>query len=254
VLLRGARNARVQPGGPGYLDVSAAIQPRDIPEGPVDRSQGDVHALGNPHYLLDPINGLKVSRLIRDRLASLRPKRRAYFEKRYVDFRGRLGAALIGRELAEKYDVEKLMILHDHGRLDAFLEQEGDVALLGGWLGRLKHLNGAPVVADHNMWNYLAPRFGLQVIGYMEPRPGLTPTTRHLSSLVQTMRDRGVKLVIASPYFPDRHAAFLADHTGAVPVVLAHQVQAVADAADYLAVFETNLQRILREMRREEAP
>lgn len=241
VLLRGARNADVQPGAAGYLDASRAIKPRDVPTGQVDRSQGDVHPLGNPHYLLDPINGLKVARLIRDKLTALRPARKGYFEERYGDFRGRLSALLIGEKLASTYDVEKLMLLHDHGRLEAFLKQQGQLELLGGWVGRMRPLEGAAVVADHNMWSYFAARFGLEVIGYMEPRPGLSPTTRHLGDLVRTMRQRSVKLVIASPYFPDRHAAFLAEHTGARSVVLAHQVQSIDGADDYLSMFEHNV-------------
>ena len=249
VLLRGARNADVQPGAVGYLDASRAIEPRDLPTGPLDRSQGDVHPLGNPHYLLDPVNGLKVARLVRDKLTALRPDKKGYFEERYGDFRGRLATLLIGDQLASTYDVEKLMLLRDHGRLDAFLEQQGQLELLGGWLGRMRPLKGEPVVADHNMWSYFAARFGLEVIGYMEPRPGLTPTTRHLGDLVRAMQQRGVKLVIASPYFPDRHAAFLAEHTGARAVVLAHQVRAIDGADDYLSMFERNVAALEAAMR-----
>src|SRR5919109_1753657 len=83
-LQQNARNARVLPGARGFLDASAAITPLEIPSGPVDRSLGDVHPAGNPHYLLDPINGLRVGRLIRDKLIELRPERQRYFEERYA--------------------------------------------------------------------------------------------------------------------------------------------------------------------------
>ena len=249
VVLRGARNARVQPGGAGYLDASTAIEPRDMPAGPVDRSHGDVHPLGNPHYLLDPVNGLKVARFVRDKLTALRPERAAYFEQRYRDFRARLAAAMVGEALAAKYDFEKLMLLADHGRLDTFLQEQGDKSLLGGWLGRMHPLRGAATVADHNMWSYFAARFGLEIVGYMEPRPGLTPTTRHLTELVSAIRQRGVKLVIAGPYFPERHSAFLAEHTQARSVVLAHQVQAIEGAEDYLSMFDRNIAALERASR-----
>ena len=108
VLLRNARNGAVLPGAPGFLDASKVISPLEIPTGPVDRSMGDVHPQGNPHYLLDPINGLKVARLIRDKLSELRPNHKAYFEERYAAFSKRLGTALVGEKLARKYDVEKL--------------------------------------------------------------------------------------------------------------------------------------------------
>ena len=250
VLLRGCRNANVQPGAEGYLDASAAIRPRDVPAQPVSRAEGDVHPLGNPHYLLDPVNGLKVARAIRDRLAALRPQRQEYFEQRYGAFQQRLAVSLIGENLAKQYELEMLMILNDHGRLDAFLKDQGHWDQLGGWLGLLRPYRGSAAVADHSMWNYFASRFGLQVIGYMEPRPGLAPTTRHMGDLVQTMRERNVKLVIAGPYFHQRHAEFLVQNTGARAATLAHQVEALAGTDDYISLFEHNIGTVEAALRR----
>ena len=174
-LLTQARNSRVLPGTPGYLDASMIITPLQVPSGPLDRSMGDVHPAGNPHYLLDPVRGLQVARLIRDRLAMLQPMYREDFEAHYATFRQELGAALVGAPLAAKYDVEKLALLADHNRLDAFLQSQGEAALLGGWLGRMQPYRGAKVVADHNQWVYFTQRFGLETIGFMEPKPGVTP-------------------------------------------------------------------------------
>ncbi|MGH7964977.1 MAG: metal ABC transporter substrate-binding protein, partial [Candidatus Binatia bacterium] len=135
VLLRQARNAQVQPGARGHLDASVVVNPLEIPTVAVDRSMGDVHPFGNPHYLLDPINGLHVAALIRDKLSELQPQSSKYFDDRSQAFRQRLGAALVGEPLAKKYDFEKLALLFEHGRLDAFLKSQGEEALLGGWLG-----------------------------------------------------------------------------------------------------------------------
>ena len=96
LLLGNARNSRVLQNGPGFVDASRAITPIELPSGSVDRSMGDVHAAGNPHYLLDPINGLKVAALLRDKLVELRPEKKDYFDARYSDFRKRLGNALVG--------------------------------------------------------------------------------------------------------------------------------------------------------------
>ena len=132
VLQQNARNAKVLPGASGFLDASTVITPLDVPSGPVDRAMGDVHPAGNPHYLLDPINGLRVARLIRDKLIELRPERREYFDGRYANFRQRLGAALVGDALAKKYDVEKLALLFEAGKLSDFLKAQGEEPLLRG--------------------------------------------------------------------------------------------------------------------------
>ena len=118
VLLQGARNSAVLPGGAGYLSAATAIRPLDVPTGVVDRSMGDVHAGGNPHYLLDPICGLQVARLIRDKLSELRPDRRQFFDERYLGLGRRMGQYLVGEQLAEKYKVDdypKLALLFEPG-------------------------------------------------------------------------------------------------------------------------------------------
>src|SRR5712691_3412068 len=96
VLLQNARNSKVLPGAPGYVDAAEVITPLEVPTGPVDRSMGDVHPAGNPHYLADPLNGLRVAQLLRDRFSALRPAHRAFFEARYSAFRQRVGVALVG--------------------------------------------------------------------------------------------------------------------------------------------------------------
>jgi ABC-type Zn uptake system ZnuABC Zn-binding protein ZnuA len=244
VLLRNARNGAVLPGGRGFLDASRAITPLEVPTGPVDRSMGDVHPMGNPHYLLDPVNGLKVARLIRDKLIELRPEGRAYFEHRHDVFRRRLEAALIGERLATKYDAEKLALLFERGRLRAFLRDQGEESLLGGWLGQMLPHQGAKLVSDHNTWPYFTRRFGLHVIGQMEPKPGIPPTTSHLRALVERMRAEGVKAIVTVPYYDPRHARFVSQHTGATVASLAHQVGARADTDDYVRMLDYNVRQL----------
>jgi ABC-type Zn uptake system ZnuABC Zn-binding protein ZnuA len=244
VLLRGARNGRVLPGARGHLDASQAVAPLGAPPGPVDRAMGDVHALGNPHYLTDPVNGLRVARLIRDRLSELRPADGARFAARTADFERRLGAALVGAALAAKYDVEKLGALGEHEGLDAFLAAQGDAGALAGWLGRLRPQRGARVVDDHDVWPYFARRFGVVVIGHMEPKPGITPTTRHLGALVERMRAAEVRAILASAYYDQRHARFLAERTGARVAAMANQVGARPGTEDYLAFVDHNVREL----------
>jgi zinc/manganese transport system substrate-binding protein len=249
LLQQNARNGRVLPGAPGYLDASTVIAPLEVPGGPVDRSMGDVHPAGNPHYLLDPVNGLRVARLIRDKLSELRPERQKYFDERYADFRQRLGAALVGAALAKKYDMEKLALLFEAGKLGDFLKSQGEESLLGGWFGLMMPYRGAKVVADHNMWPYFARRFGISVIGFLEPKPGLPPTTKHLNDLIESMRAQGVKVILANPYFDPRFAQFVAERTGAQVVNIAHMVGARPGTDDYISMVDYDVRQLAGALR-----
>jgi ABC-type Zn uptake system ZnuABC Zn-binding protein ZnuA len=208
VLLQNANNPRVQPGQPGFLDASRVIAPMDVPQGVVDRSMGDVHPGGNPHYLVDPRNGLKVADLIRDRLGELRPEQRAAFDARAAGFRSRLETA----------------------------RQAG--------LDQLKPLAGTSAVADHNMWPYFADCYGIEVAAFLEPKPGMPPTTRHLQDVIALMKRDGVRLVLASPYYDPRHAKFVSAQTGARIVPLAHQVGSRPGADTYLEMIAYNVRQL----------
>ncbi|MCK6553291.1 metal ABC transporter substrate-binding protein [Candidatus Binatia bacterium] len=244
LLLQNARNARVLPGAGGYVDASAAITPMQVPTGLVDPSMGDVHPFGNPHYLLDPINGLNVARLIRDNLARIRPERAAHYAERYAMLEKAIGASLVGEELAARYDPQKLARLFEYGKLDAFLAQQGDANKLGGWLGRLAPYPGTRAVDDHNMWPYFGRRFGIDIVGHLEPKPGIPPTTSHLKDLVQLMRAQNVKLIFAAPYYDPRHARFVAEATGARTAYLAHQVGGRPGTDDYLQMIDFNVRTV----------
>jgi ABC-type Zn uptake system ZnuABC Zn-binding protein ZnuA len=244
-----ARNPRVLLGGNGFLDASRAIEPLEAPAGIVDRTLGDVHPLGNPHYLLDPLNGRRVARLIRDKLSELRPAKRESFEGRYLAFARKLAVALLGEKLLEKYDPEgkdpeKILRLYELGKLEPFLESQGDTKLLGGWVGRTAAFRGAPVVGDHNMWPYFARRFDLDIVGHLEPKPGIAPTTRHMTEIVEKMKSLKARAILAVVYFDCRHADFVSSKTGVPVLHLAHQAGSRDSTDDYLAVTEYNVREI----------
>lgn len=245
VLLQNARNARILSGARGFLDASQAVAAMEVPSGPLDRSMGDVHPRGNPHYLLDPLNGLRVAALIRDRLAELQPDRAAEFSERYGQLRSKIAVALVGEKLAAKYDAEKLALLHEHGKLGEFLAKQGDAALLGGWLGAMLPHFGAKAVADHNLWAYFSRRFGLVMTGFLEPKPGVPPTTRHLGEIIEEMKKAGVRLILASAYYDPRHADFVAANTGATVARMANQVGARPGADDYVAMIDYDVRQIV---------
>ncbi len=205
VLLQNARNARVLPGAAGHLDASAAITPMEIPAGPVDRSMGDIHAAGNPHYLLDPHNGLAVAQWLAARLSTLRPEKADYFQQRLA-------------------------------ALSATLEKA-----MQTWQDELAPYRGTKVVADHNMWPYFAAHFGLTVAAYLEPKPGLAPTTRHLGDVVEKMKAEDIRVILTSPYFDQRHAAFVQSRTKARIARLAHQVGSQPGTDTYLNMIDYNV-------------
>ena len=243
-LLQSARNAAIMPSGAGFIDASQAIAALGVPSGEIDRSMGDVHPGGNPHYLLDPMNGLRVAALLRDRFTALRPEAGEYFAARYADFRARLGAGLVGEALARKYDFEKLALLAEHGRLAGFLDSQGDAALLGGWLAAMRPHAGTKAVAEHDAWAYFAARFNLNVIDFLEPIPGVPPTTSHIGAVIRRMRAEQVGVVLTIAYYDPRYARFVTEKTGAAVVPFAHQVGARPGTDDYLSMVDYNVRQL----------
>ena len=243
-LLQNARNPDILPGGRGYIDASVAITPLGVPTVTIDRSMGHVHALGNPHYLLDPLNGLRVARLLRDRLSAMHPGSADYFSQRYQDFRYRLGTALVGETLFNKYDFEKLAVLAERGRLGTFLKSQREESLLAGWLGQLSPYRGSKVVSDHQGWPYFAQRFGLDIVERLESLPGVLPTTQHLNEVITLMKAQGVKVVLATAYYDPRYAQFVSENTGAAVVHMAHQPGARPDTGSYLSMVDYNIKQL----------
>ena len=243
-LLLSSRNAQVQTGGRGYIDTSVAVAPLEISTTTADRSMGDLHPLGNPHYLLSPINGLRVAGLLRDRLSAIRPSSSQNFAQHYQDFRRRLGIALVGEALFDKYDFEKLALLAERGRLAQFLSSQDEEALLAGWLGMMQPYYGTNVVGDHNVWPYFTRVFGLNIITYLEPLPGISPTTSHMQTVIELMRTNQVKVVLAAASYDPRYAEFVASNTGASVVNMAHQGAARPGTENYLDMVHYNVTQL----------
>lgn len=243
-LLQSARNAKILPGAGGYVDCSRAITPLEVPSEVVDRSMGDVHPWGNPHYWLDPLNGVRIAAQLAHVFATFQPEDRSRFEANYDAFRRQIAAKLVGESLVKVYSVEKLALLYERGGLEEFLRSRGELERLAGWLAVLAPYRGVKAVDDHNMWPYFARRFGLEVVGHMEPKPGIAPTTSHLQALVERMRAQGVRLIFSSPYYDPKHARFLAQATGARIVPLAHVTGSRPGTDDYIAMVDYNVNQL----------
>jgi zinc/manganese transport system substrate-binding protein len=248
-LLDSARNARIREGSPGRLVAAALIRPLDVRDG-ASRADGDVHAGGNPHFLLDPLQGFKVAKAVTAALARLRPTQAAAFEGRYAQFRQDLGRRLFGADLADRLDVEKLAEIAEAGRLHAFLKSQGLQDRLGGWLGTAQAWAGKAVVDDHPLWAYFARSFGLRIVGHLEPKPGFAPSTRHLQALVGLMKEEDAQAVLASAYYDRRHADWVARHSGAKVALLANQMGSRPGTDDYLSWVDYNVKTLDQALRR----
>lgn len=213
LLLDGARNPRIRMGGNGYLDVSRVIPVLDVARGNVDRSQGDVHPLGNPHYWLDPENGRRIARLFRDKFSELAPADAPRFSANERAFEERLAAA------------ER------------------------GWAGDLAAIKGKPVVAWHTSWRYFAGYTGMTIVGFMEPKPGVPPSPSHLAGLIQTMKQTGARVIVMEPFYDRKTADFVASKTGAKVLILPTSVGGAKGLDDYVSVIRHNVQQIAAAVR-----
>jgi zinc/manganese transport system substrate-binding protein len=201
-LIQQSRNAKVQVGAGGYLDASLTVRILEIPTGQITRAMGDVHPLGNPHYWLDPENGRRIAAAIRDKLSQMSPGDAAHFAARYDDF---------GKRLSE---AEK--------RWDALMAP----------------YRGLKVVTYHRSWPNFAERFGLEVVGYVEPRPGIPPSPSHTLEMIATMKRLGVKILLVEPYFDIKTPQSIARETGAKVLVMPPSVGGEKEITDYFKLFD----------------
>lgn len=248
-LLESARNPRILPGAPGYFDASRFATIMEIPAGEITRAQGDVHPLGNPHYLLDPLNGLDVARALANKLRQLRPEQAKSFEENLARFQARLLSSLFGPDLVAIVGGEKLERLAREGELDRFLSQEhGEEkpleSKLGGWLGRMRVIRGTRVVAYHKTLSYLAHRFGLLVVGYVEPKPGIPPSPSYVAELIEQIKKDRVPFVLTHSFYEEQLPRRVAQSAGARVVVLPAAVDGVSEAKDYFSLFDAIVDRL----------
>ena len=248
-LTQGARNARILPGAEGYVDCSASIGVLEVPAGPVSRAQGDVHPYGNPHYLADPLNAEIVSGQIAEALGRAAPEQAATFRARAEDFTRRLHVGVFGAELVDLVGGPKLARLARSGELASFLASpsEGGRPLshrLGGWMGKLRPFEGAKIVTYHRDYTYFARRFGLEVVDYVEPKPGIPPSAKHLVELTERLQRGDVKALITRPYVEHRSTDLLAERTRVPVVTLPLEVGGDPEATDYFKLFDLIVSRL----------
>jgi zinc/manganese transport system substrate-binding protein len=204
-LITQSGNSKVQVGSKGYLDVSTACEVLEMPTGTVTRADGDVHPLGNPHYWLDPENARRIARAFKDKFSEMQPADAAYFDQHLKDFEQRLTEA----------------------------EKRWDAAMAP--------YKGRKVVTYHRSFPNFAKRFGLNIVDYVEPKPGIPPTPTHTLELINKMKQDNIKLILVEPYFDMRTPNSVAQQVGGTALVLLPSVGGEKQVQTYFQLFDYDI-------------
>jgi ABC-type Zn uptake system ZnuABC Zn-binding protein ZnuA len=211
-LLDAARNRRINRGGSGDVDVSRVIPVLDV-QATADRSMGDVHPRGNPHYWLHPENGKRIARLFRDKFSELDPEGTATYRANTARFEASIDST--AHALAPM----------------------------------LASIRGQPVVAYHTSWRYFQEFTGMNIVGFIEPKPGVPPSPSHLAGLIQQMKRTGVKVIIMEPFYDRKMPDFVARNTGATVLVLPPSVDGAKGVDSYLKLVDYDVRRLAEALR-----
>lgn len=207
-LVNSARNERILADAPGHLVLGRYINLLERPTGPVDRSMGDIHPYGNPHYWLDPLNGKIIAEHIAETFSNIDPKNAALYQANLKTF---------------------------NARIDSKLPE---------WEQRLAPYKGTKVITYHKSFEYFAQRFGLVIFGQLEPKPGIEPTPVHMNQLVQSAQTQNVKLVMIEPFRPRRNAENVAQTLGIKLLIIPEKTGGAPEAKDYFSLFDYLVNKI----------
>jgi ABC-type Zn uptake system ZnuABC Zn-binding protein ZnuA len=207
-LVNGARNTRILSDAPGHIVLGRFIRLSEVPTGPLDRSMGDVHPLGNPHFWLDPANGKIIARVLADVFSKVDPSNAAAYQANLANFSGRLD-----KKIAD-------------------------------WSKALEPYRGAKVVSYHKSFDYLFDRFGFRLVGTIESKPGIEPSPAYINGLIQRLKGAGVSLVIVEPYRPRKTPEYVAQSIGARLVIMPEKVEGNPKVKDYISLFDYDVSAI----------
>lgn len=211
-LIKDSRNPEII-SGKGYLDASEGIQVLEKPSGQITRAEGDVHPFGNPHYWLDPENGKIIAQNIAEKLSQLDPDNSEFYQKNLEEFQ---------QQIDEK---------------------------LREWQKLIEPFRGAEVITYHRTRGYFASRFGLQVAGEIEPKPGIPPTPSHTLEIINRIKTDKIKVILVEPYYDLKTPESIAQRSAAKLLVLPTSVGGEEDVQDYFQLFDYNLNLLIQNLR-----
>lgn len=243
VLVNKSGNRDIADGGIGYV---AAAQGIDLLEKPAsaDRSSGDVHVYGNPHIQTSPINATIIARNIATGLCKVDPEGCEGYRAHLADFNARIARRLYGERLVEMLGAETLHPLARSGRLVPFLEERDLQDEIGGWLAEAMPFRGRKLVCYHKNWIYFTTLFGLETVGYVETKPGIPPTARHVADLIERIESESIGVLLAANYFERRKPELIAERTGIVAVVVPMSVGGEPGIESYFDLIDLWIERL----------
>jgi ABC-type Zn uptake system ZnuABC Zn-binding protein ZnuA len=208
-LLSSSRNLKIQKGSNGYVDASVGVTLMQVPSS-INRGEGDIHIYGNPHYWLDPVNGKQIAKNICDGLEKFSPENKDFFESNLKDF---------------------------NTKIDLKLKE---------WTLKMVPYKGVKIIAYHNEWCYFEQRFGIIIVDFMEPKPGIPPTPSQLVKIISEVKSNAIKVIISSPYFTTSSSDVVSKQTGAKTIVLGTSVGAFDSIKDYFDLFDYNIDKLIQ--------
>ena len=206
-LLASSRNSKIQKGSPGYVDASTGVGLLQVPSSS-NRGEGDIHIYGNPHYWLDPLNGKVIARNIANGLERVDPANKAFYESNLNDFFGKINSKMVE------------------------------------WQAKMAPYKGSKIIAYHNEWVYFERRFGLDIVDFMEPKPGIPPSPSQLVKVIKEVKANNIKVIISSPYFTTSSSDVVAKQTGVKEVTLATSTGAFGEIKNYFDLFDYDIAHI----------
>ena len=207
-LLSSSRNSKIQKGAGGYVDASEGVTLFQVPTS-ANRGEGDIHIFGNPHYWLDPLNGKVIARNIANGLERIDPSNKTFYETNLYAFFIRINTKMVE------------------------------------WQTKMAPFKGSKIIAYHNEWVYFEKRFGLEIVDFMEPKPGIPPSPSQLVKVIKEVKANNIKVIISSPYFTTSSSDVVAKQTGVKELTLATSTGAFSTVKDYFDLFDYDINQLI---------
>jgi ABC-type Zn uptake system ZnuABC Zn-binding protein ZnuA len=241
-LIDKSANPDIRSGQKGYVAVADGVRLLEIPA-VADRSQGDLHIYGNPHIYTSPINIKTVAENIAIGLSKVSPENESYFRERLADFKTQIDIRMYGEELVDILTAKVLDQLTLTNKLIDFLNSKSFkdkqlIDYLGGWMKDMLPVRGGKYVAYHNNWVYFENLFGLIHICYVEPKPGIPPSPKHVQRIIADMKDQNVQLIIAANYFDESKVGEIAEKVGATALITPMAVNGVPEVDNFFKLVD----------------